>query len=67
MKSKSVGVLAPLVVIGGLSFAGGTVTSAAAPSTSTGGATVQAAIYSCGPSCYTDDPTWKPGKKRSQY
>ena len=67
MKSKFVGVLAPLVAIGGLSFVGGTATSAAGPATSTGGATVQTAVYSCGPSCYTDDPTWRPGKTRSRY
>lgn len=54
MKSKKiVGVLASLVVLGGLTFAGGTA--------------AQAAVYSCGPSCYTDDPTWKPGQTRSQY
>ncbi|GAA2179848.1 hypothetical protein GCM10009847_15560 [Leucobacter tardus] len=54
MKSrKIIGVLAALALAGGAALVGGTA--------------AQAAVYKCGPSCYTDDPNWKPGQKRSQY
>lgn len=54
MKPKKIArVLISLALAGGVTLAGGTVANAA--------------VYKCGPRCYTDDPTWKPGKVRSQY
>jgi hypothetical protein len=54
MKSKKItGALLSLALAGGLALVGSP--------------TANAAVYRCGPNCYTDDPTWKPGKVRSQY
>lgn len=54
MKSKKIaGVLLSMTLAGGLALVGSPVANAA--------------VYSCGPRCYTDDPNWRPGEMRTQY